>query len=106
MTEQEIKHRMSAIQKNILISLYLLEKKLGSPIEIRKLRQILNKERRERGVPDLQASNFAVSCKVLNQRGYLHKFRDKKTLYVAYKLTEKGSSEGEMEYIEMLKNID
>ncbi|EIZ1085863.1 hypothetical protein MPI44_004411 [Klebsiella oxytoca] len=106
MTGKEIKHRMSTIQKSILISLYLLEKKLESPIEVRDLRRILNRDRYERGVPELHASNFSVSCKTLNQRGYLHKFRDKITLCVAYKLTEKGIVEGEKEYTKMLNDLD
>lgn len=106
MAEKETKHRMSAIQKSILISLYLLEMKLGGPIAVSDLRRILNKDRRERGVSDLQVSNFSVSCKTLNQRGYLHKFRDKTTLSVAYKLTDKGIVEGEKEYSIMLKNIN
>ncbi|WP_243211158.1 hypothetical protein JQ760_028035 (plasmid) [Klebsiella pneumoniae] len=106
MTEKEIKHRMSTIQKSILISLYLLEKKIESPIEVRDLRRILNRDRFDRGVPELHSSNFSVSCKVLNQRGYLHKFRDKRTLCVAYKLTEKGIVEGEKEYTKMLKDLE
>ncbi|QRC83469.1 hypothetical protein IFY68_05512 (plasmid) [Klebsiella pneumoniae] len=106
MTDKEIKHRMSTIQRSILISLYLLERKLEGPIEVRDLRRILNKDRCERGVPELHASNFSVSCKVLNQRGFLYKFRDKVTLCVAYKLTEKGVVEGEKEYTKLLKELE
>lgn len=47
MTDKEIKHRMSTIQRSILISLYLLERKLEGPIEVRDLRRILNKDRCE-----------------------------------------------------------
>lgn len=106
MTENETKHRMSAIQKRILISLYLLEKKLEGPIAVSDLRRILNKDRRGRGEPGLQVSNFSVSCKALNQRDYLMKFRDKMTLRVAYRLTEKGQLEGEKGYTEMMKELD
>ncbi|WP_193756854.1 hypothetical protein [Xenorhabdus sp. KJ12.1] len=74
---------------------------MNSPVAVSDLRKILNKTR----AVDLQISNFSVSCKTLKDRGYLLKYRDKITLRVAYRLTEKGMEEGEKEYVKRMNTI-
>ena len=105
MSEKERKHRMSSIQENILVSLYLLTQKINEPISVRDLRKIQNNDRQQRGIAAIESSNFSVSCKTLKQRGYLHKYRDNATLRVAYRLTDTGLEEGKKRYFQMLEKI-
>lgn len=103
MQEKELIHRMSAIQRNIMLVLYLLSKKKDGPVSVTDLRRIINKDREARLLPDLLINNFSVSCKTLFQRGLLRKFRDKDTLKVSYMLTENGEHEGFKEYERVMK---
>lgn len=105
MSDKEFRHRMSASQKSILITLFVLSRKLTGPFEVSKIRQIINKDRIQSNVPELQVSNFSVSCKTLFTRGFLRKFRDKNSLKVLYSLTEEGHLAAEKEYDLLVKNL-
>lgn len=102
MQEKEPKSRTSFIQRSILITLYLLSQKQAGPFRVADLRRIINKSRNEDNAHPIQVSNFSVSCKTLLQRGLLHKYRDNRTLHVAYRLTEAGLAEAEVEYQKMV----
>lgn len=100
------KHRMSAVQRTIILSMYLLEENLKNPIAVSDLRRIINKNRASLEEPLLERGNFAVSCKTLSERGYLTKYRDKRTLKVAYRLTEVGTADGKVLADIYLKSLE
>ncbi len=100
------KHRMSAVQRTIILSMYLLEENLKDPIAVSDLRRIINKNRASLEEPLLERGNFAVSCKTLSERGYLTKYRDKRTLKVAYRLTEAGTVDGKVLADIYLKSLE
>ncbi|EOC0011616.1 hypothetical protein ACI0X9_003301 [Cronobacter turicensis] len=105
MSEKEFRHRMSATQKSILITLYVLSRKLPGPFEVGTIRKIINKDRCQSNFTEIQVSNFSVSCKTLFTRGLLRKFRDKNSLKVLYSLTEDGHQAAEKEYDLLVKSL-
>lgn len=79
-------HRLSAIQKDTLYVLSLLEAKMGStPFNIMKLLEIINKAR----VSPVHPNNFRASIHTLCRHHYLDKYRDT-SLNLAVTLTDKG----------------
>lgn len=84
-----ISPRLSGVQKDILYVLYSLAERthMVAPIPAMLLLNILNKGR----LNIIADTNFRRSCHTLVQHGYLYKYRDRQSLKLAFRLTEKGN---------------
>ncbi|QHM74058.1 chromosome segregation protein ParM [Mixta intestinalis] len=78
--------RLSGIQKDILFVLYGFSEHQAGPVPAIWLLDILNKNRQQ-VVAD---TNFRRSCHTLVKHGLLCKFRNQKSLHLAFSLTPLG----------------
>lgn len=78
--------RISAIQKDVLYVLAVLEgKKILEPVPLVKILTIVNAGRSR----DIHTNNFRVSCHTLVDNGLLQKYRSR-SLHLAFTLSESG----------------
>lgn len=81
-----IQHRNSTLQQDVLYVLHKISVRSADPIPFTAIFTILNKGRSR----EVERPNLRISCRSLVERKLLLKYRDLKTLKVAYRLSESG----------------
>lgn len=94
--------RLSAVQKNILFSLYglMMRKGIDGPVPAMKMLMIVNSGR----LNPVADTNFRRSCHTLMQNGLLNKYRDRQSLMLAFSLTRNGIELAKRIYDEKLNH--
>lgn len=94
-------NRLSAVQKNILFSLYglMTRKGIDGPVPAMKLLAIVNSGR----LNPVADTNFRRSCHTLTKSGLLNKYRDGQSLKLAFCLTNTGKEIAERIYDEKIR---
>lgn len=84
--ENIIHHRNSSLQQDVLFVLLKIRARNSNPIPFTAIFTILNKGRSR----EIERPNLRISCRTLVERRLLLKYRDPRTLKVAYTLSETG----------------
>nr|ELR5252465.1 chromosome segregation protein ParM [Providencia rettgeri] len=84
--ENTTQHRNSSLQQDVMYVLLKIRARNSNPIPFTAIFSILNKGRSR----EVERPNLRISCRTLVERRLLLKYRDPRTLKVAYTLSETG----------------
>ncbi|MEI9535309.1 MULTISPECIES: hypothetical protein [Morganellaceae] len=84
--ENTTQHRNSSLQQDVLYVLLKIRARNRNPIPFTAIFTILNKGRSR----EIERPNLRISCRTLVERRLLLKYRDQRTLTVAYTLSDTG----------------
>ncbi|ENY6785258.1 chromosome segregation protein ParM [Proteus vulgaris] len=84
--ENTTQHRNSSLQQDVMYVLLKIRARNSNPIPFTAIFSILNKGRSR----EVERPNLRISCRTLVERRLLLKYRDPRTLKVAYTLSEIG----------------
>ncbi|EMI2416279.1 chromosome segregation protein ParM [Proteus mirabilis] len=84
--ENTTQHRNSSLQQDVMYVLLKIRARNSNPIPFTAIFSILNKGRSR----EVERPNLRISCRTLVERRLLLKYRDPRSLKVAYTLSEIG----------------